>query len=76
MLHRESWCERLKYFLQSEISPKDAEKRARRNERLWRMTFCMGGISYTELKEMDLYEFAEAEQARLLWQNEWNKKEQ
>ena len=75
MLHRESWCERLKYFLQSEISPKAAEKRARRNERLWRMAFCMGGISYTELKEMDLYEFAEAEQARLLWQTEWNKKE-
>ena len=31
------------------------------------MTLCMGGISYTELKEMDLAEFAEAEQARLLW---------
>lgn len=38
------------------------------------MTFCMGGISYTELKEMDLYEFEEAVQARLLWQNVWNKK--
>lgn len=38
------------------------------------MTFCMGGISYTELNAMDLYEFAEAEQARLLWQNVWNKK--
>ena len=34
----------------------------------------MGGISYTELKGMDLFEFAEAEQARLLWQNEWNNK--
>ena len=34
----------------------------------------MGGISYTELKEMDLYEFEEAVQARLLWQNVWNKK--
>ncbi len=38
------------------------------------MTFCMGGISYTELKAMDLAEFAEAEQARILWQDVWNKK--
>lgn len=38
------------------------------------MAFCMGGVSYTELKSMDLYEFAEAEQARLLWQDEWAKK--
>jgi len=38
------------------------------------MVFCMDGISYSELKVMDLYEFAEAEQARFLWQNEWNKK--
>jgi len=37
------------------------------------MVFCMGGISYSELKEMDLYEFAEAEQARILWQNDWSK---
>ncbi len=38
------------------------------------MTVCMGGISYTELKAMDLAEFAEAEQARLLWQDVWDKK--
>ena len=38
------------------------------------MVFCMGGISYSELNAMDLYAFAEAEQARLLWQDEWNKK--
>ncbi len=62
-------------FLASERNPKDAQRRASNNERLWRMVFCMGGISYTELKAMDLYEFAEAEQARLLWQDKWNKKE-
>jgi len=38
------------------------------------MVFCMGGISYTELNGMDLAEFAEAEQARFLWQTVWNKK--
>jgi len=32
------------------------------------------GVSYTELSQMDLYAFTEAEQARLLWQGEWNKK--
>ena len=45
------------------------------NERLWRMVFCMSGISYSELKAMDLFDFAEAEQARILWQTEWNKKD-
>ena len=39
------------------------------------MVFCMGGISYSELKAMDIYEFMEAEQARILWQTDWNKNE-
>ena len=62
-----------KTFLAKEVNPKDAEKRAKKNERFWRMVFSMGGISYTELRGMDLFEFSEAEQARLLWQNEWAK---
>lgn len=37
------------------------------------MVFCMSGISYTELMAMDLFDFAEAEQARILWQNSWGK---
>lgn len=61
--------------MRSEINPKTAERRARNNERLWRMAFCMSGISYSELKAMDLFDFAEAEQARILWQTEWNKKD-
>ena len=60
--------------MRSEISPTEAERRARRNERFWRMVFCMGGLNYAELSTMDLYEFAEAEQARLIWQNEWSQK--
>ena len=39
-----------------------------------RTTSVCDGLSYTELKNMDLYEFAEAEQARLLWQDVWSKK--
>lgn len=61
--------------MQSEINPKTAERRARNNERLWRMVFCMSGISYSELKAIDLFDFAEAEQAHILWQTEWNKKD-
>lgn len=38
------------------------------------MAFCMGGISYSELKAMDIYEFVEAEQAHILWQTTWTKK--
>lgn len=38
------------------------------------MTFSMGGVSYAELNAMDLYEFSEAEQARILWQSVWNKR--
>jgi len=34
----------------------------------------MNGLGYAELRSMDLYEFAEAEQARLLWQDEWHNK--
>lgn len=63
-------------FLRSESNQKTAKQRALSNERFWRMVFCMGGINYTELKNMDLYEFTEAEQARILWQNMWNKKQE
>lgn len=35
----------------------------------------MGGVSYSELREMDLFDFAEVEQARILWQTEWSKKD-
>lgn len=38
------------------------------------MVFAQGGMSYAELSTMDLDAFMEAEQARLLWQDEWNKK--
>ena len=38
------------------------------------MVFAQGGVNFAELKAMDLEAFMEAEQARLLWQDEWNKK--
>lgn len=45
-----------------------AQRNARRNEVFWSMVFTGNGISYTELKKMDLAEFAEAVEARLLFQ--------
>lgn len=62
-----------KTFWASEIDPKAAKRRAQNSERFWRLVFCCNGLSYAELKSMDLYEFAEAEQARLLWQDDWSK---
>ncbi len=40
---------------------------ARRNEMFWSMVFAGNGISYTELKAMDLAEFAEAVEARIFF---------
>ena len=57
-----------------EASRAEALRRARRNERFWRMVFAQGGVNFAELKAMDLEAFMEAEQARLLWQDKWNKK--
>ena len=34
----------------------------------------MGGVSYSELGQMDLFDFAEVEQTRALWYSEWTKK--
>ncbi len=60
-------------FLANELNRK--ESRARKTSGFGGSVFCMGGVTYSELKEMDLYEFSETEQARLLWQDEWNKKD-
>jgi len=32
------------------------------------------GLSYSELKAMDFYEYTEAVEARVMWQTEWNPK--
>lgn len=69
-----SWSARSRTFWASEIDPKAAKRRAVNNERFWRLVFCCDGLSYSDLSRMDLYEFAEAEQARLLWQDVWNKR--
>ena len=42
-----------------------AVTRARRNVEFWEMVYSGGGISYTELKSMDLAEFNEAREAKI-----------
>jgi len=38
------------------------------------MVFAGAGLTYTELAAMDFYAYFEAEEARILWQNEWTPK--
>ena len=51
---------------------KAIENFLRENREFWCMVFAGSGITYSELKEMDLREYREAVEARLLWQGEWN----
>lgn len=50
----------------------EAYRRACRNEGFWRMVFANGGVSFTELRRMDAWDYQEACAARILWQEEWN----
>ena len=51
-------------FLGKESDIVAAEARARRNATFWDMVYDGAGISYTELKNMDLAEFYEAVKAK------------
>lgn len=51
-----------------------AHRRARRNKEFWCFVFAGNGLTYTELKEMDLADYREAVEARILWQEEWHPK--
>lgn len=61
-------------FFEDENDPDEANRRARTRREFWCMVFANGGLSYRELMEMDASEYREAVAARLLWQEEWNKK--
>ena len=39
----------------------------------WSMVYASRGVSYTELKSMDLAEFWQAVEAKILYQDEWSK---
>lgn len=39
------------------------------------MVYAAGpGLTYAELRAMDFYEYVEAVEARIIWQEEWNPK--
>ena len=48
-----------------------ALKRAKRNKEFWLMVFTGPGLSYSDLRGMDLGEFREAVEAKILFNTEW-----
>ncbi|OUO68656.1 hypothetical protein B5F55_00055 [Anaerotruncus colihominis] len=58
-------------FFGNEYSTEQAIRRARRNREFWTMVFCCNGLTYTELQNMDMAEYREAVEARILFNTEW-----
>lgn len=50
-----------------------ADRKARRNKTFWCMVFTGQGLSYSDLKGMDLAEYQEAVTARILYNETWSK---
>lgn len=76
MIRQRNFWQRWNPFLERENNAERAQRNARRNEMFWSMVFTGNGISYTELREMDLAEFAEAVEARLLFQEKMKKQKE
>ena len=51
----------------------EADRRARRNKTFWLMVFSGQGLSYSDMKGMDLAEYQEAVTARILYNETWSK---
>ena len=51
-----------------------AHRRAVRNKAFWMMVYGGNGLSYQELREMDMADYREAVEARILYNTEWTKK--
>ena len=48
-----------------------ARNRAKRNKEFWLMVYTGQGLSYADLRGMDLGEFREAVGAKILFNTEW-----
>ena len=57
----------------SEQDTVEATRRARRNRNFWMLVFTGSGLTYTDIKGMDLGEYTEAIEARILFNTEWSK---
>ena len=60
-------------FFESEYSLEAAHRRAVRNKAFWMMVYGGNGLSYQELREMDMADYREAVEARILYNTEWTK---
>lgn len=54
-------------FLEKENDSEKARRRARINQNFWFLLYSGAGLSYSDLMQMDLAEYAEAVEAKLLY---------
>ncbi len=61
----------MKPFLETEASVPAAIRRAKANKEFWCMVWSGNGVTYTEMMQMDLAEYREAVQAKILYIEVW-----
>ncbi len=62
-----NFCRRWSPFFAEENDPSVARRRAERNKDFWSLLYSGAGLSYADLCHMDLAEYAEAVEARVLY---------
>ncbi len=58
-------------FLEAEQSVPEARRRARAKKEFWCMVWSGNGVTYTEMMRMDLAEYREAVEAKVLYIDVW-----
>ena len=58
-------------FCASELDPERAKKAAQGRKAFWMLVYSGQGLSYSDIKGMDLAEYQEAIEARILYNEEW-----
>ena len=62
---------RSKPFLEAEQSIAAARRRAKAKKEFWCMVWSGNGLTYTEMMQMDLAEYREAVEAKILYIEVW-----
>lgn len=58
-------------FFAAELDIANAARKAKANKGFWCMVWSGNGVTYTELRQMDLAEYQECRQAKRLWVEQW-----
>lgn len=61
------------FLREMSINVDRAIRKAKRNRNMWVLIFTGGGLCYADFKGMDLAEYQEAVQARILYNEDWSK---